>query len=128
MKYLKIMGLCLVAMAALALSVVASASALETKEPELRAKGGGAIVKNKFTGKGTSTEYVLETEKNGSIKCTALKATGKVNSAREAESTVTFTGCTAFAIAKCNSAGAKEGEIVTTISIKPDGPRAGSVQ
>ena len=68
MKYLKIMGLCLVAVAALALSVVASASALETKEPELRAKGGGAIVKNKFTGKGTSTEYVLETEKNGSIK------------------------------------------------------------
>ncbi len=115
MKYLKIMGLCLVA--ALALSVVASASAAE---PELRAKGGGAIVKTGFTGKGTSSSYILETAGNGNIECTALKATGKVNSGREAETTVTFTGCKAFGIANCkttNATGASE--IITTVSIVP---------
>ena len=54
MKYLKITGLCLVA--ALALSVVASASAAEL---ELVNKNGVALVKNKFKGE-TTNKGILE--------------------------------------------------------------------
>jgi hypothetical protein len=116
MKYLiKIMGLCLVAVA-LSAVVVASASAAE---PELVKKGGGAIVKKKFTGKGLGTKFVLETKGQGTITCTALKATGEVKSATESESTVLFTTCSTASILKCSTGGAATGEIVTGISIRP---------
>lgn len=84
-------------------------------------KGGGAVVKNKFTGVGTSSsgKYILETGKNGNIECTSLSARGEVQSTTEAESTVTFTGCTALSIANCKTEGAKgANEIVTRVSIR----------
>lgn len=119
MKHLKIMGLCLVAALALSVVVVASASAIT--EPELRAKGGGAIVKNKFTGKGTSATYVLETKGQGAITCKALTVEGEVKTSKESELTTTFTECSAFGIAKCNSeeAESKEGRIRAVISSVP---------
>jgi hypothetical protein len=118
MKYLiKIMGLCLVAVA---LSAVVVASASAASEPLLRAKGGGAIVKNKFTGTSKAKLFILETKANGNIECTSLSARGEVTSSTAAESTVTFTGCKALGIANCKTEGAKgTNEIVTTVSIRP---------
>ncbi len=117
MKYLvKIMGLCLVAVA-LSAVVVATASAAE---PELVKKGGGAIVKKKFTGTSKAKLFKLETEKNGNIECTSLSARGEVKSTTEAESTVTFTGCKALTFVECKTAGAKgSSEIITKVSIRP---------
>ncbi len=116
MKYLKIMGLCLVAVFVMSVVVVATASAAE---PELVKKGGGAVVKKKFTGTSKATKFTMETEKNGTLECTKLAARGEIKSSTEAEETVTFTGCSAFSIVKCNTEGAKEGEIRPRVSVTP---------
>jgi hypothetical protein len=118
MKYLiKIMGLCLVAVA---LSAVVVASASAETEPLLRAKGGGAIVKNKFTGTSSASLFKLETKSNGNIECTTLSARGEVTSSTAAESTVTFTGCKALTFLNCKTEKAKgANEIVTRVSIRP---------
>jgi hypothetical protein len=118
MKYLKIMGLCLVAVFLVNAVAVATASAAE--EPELRAKGGGEVVKKKFIGKGTSTKYVLETKGQGAIECTSLALEGEVKSPIEAEATATLAGCSTSSI-KCNSeeAGSKEGRVRIVFSIRP---------
>ncbi len=113
MKYLKIMGLALVA--ALALSVVASASAAE---PELVKKGGGAVVKKKFKGEGKGTTFVLETVAGHKITCTSLSAEGEIVSATEATQTVTFKGCTAEGITAYTS-GSPEGDILVKVSVRP---------
>jgi hypothetical protein len=117
MKYLKIMGLCLVAALALSVVVVASASAAE---PELVKKGGGAIVHKKFNGTSKAKKFTLETLNNGNIECTSLSARGEVTSSTAAESTVTFTGCKALTFLNCKTEKAKgANEIIAIVSIRP---------
>jgi hypothetical protein len=118
MKYLiKIMGLCLMAVA---LSAVVVASASAASEPLLVKKGGGAIVKKKFTGTSKAKLFTLETKANGNFECTSLSARGEVTSSTAAESTVTFTGCKALSFLNCKTAGAKgASEIILRLSIRP---------
>jgi len=111
MRYLKITGLCLVA--ALALSVVASASAAEL---ELVNKSGVTLVKNKF--KGESGKGVLEATNGSKIECTKTKFEGHTISTKEGEGSITFTGCKGKGF-PCNTAGSKSEEIKTTLTIIP---------
>ncbi len=112
MKYIKIMGLCLVAMFALSAVVAASASA---KELELvKAGTKEALKKNKF--KGETGKGILETEKNGKIECTKTKFEGTVESTKSGTVTITFTGCVGLGF-KCNTVGSATGEIKTSVSL-----------
>jgi hypothetical protein len=118
MKYLKIMGLCFVAVFLVNAVAVATASAAE--EPELRRAGGSELTKKKFKEAATSGKYVLETVGQGTIECTSLAVEGEVKSPTESEATTTFTGCSSSGI-KCNSeeTGSKEGRIRSVLSIRP---------
>jgi hypothetical protein len=118
MKYLKIMGLCLVAVFLVNAVAVATASAAE--EPELRKAGGAELAKKKFKEAATSGKYVLETKGQGAIECTSSAVEGEVISSTESEATVTLTGCSSSGI-KCNSeeTGSKEGRIRSVLSIRP---------
>jgi hypothetical protein len=110
MLRIRIIGLALVAAFALSAVAAASASALTygfykdgTTEP---------AIGYKYTGKLTSEKGILATTKNGNIECTGGTGSGEVKSVDDAEGTITFTGCAALG-QKCNSSGAKEGEIIT---------------
>ncbi|HXB65730.1 MAG TPA: hypothetical protein VNV42_12750 [Solirubrobacteraceae bacterium] len=118
MKYLKIMGLCLVAVFLVNAVAVATASAAE--EPELRRTGGSELAKKKFKEAATSGKYVLETKGLGAIECTSSAVEGEVRSPTESEATVTLTGCSASG-EKCNSeeTGSKEGRVRAVVSIRP---------
>ena len=111
MKYLKIMGLCLVAVLALSAVTVASASA---QEMELVNKEGKALVKNKF--KGESGKGTLEATNGSKITCTKTKFTGKTTNTKEGEAATTFTGCESKGF-KCNTEGSGTGEIKTSLTL-----------
>jgi len=118
MKYLKIMGLCLVAVFLVNAVAVATASAAE--EPELRRAGGSELGLIHFEGEGTSGKYVLEAKGQGAIECKSMKMEGLVKTPTESEATTTFGECSASGI-KCNSEeiGSKEGRIRAVLSIRP---------
>jgi len=111
MKFVKIMGLCLVAALALSAVTVASASA---KELELVNKEGKALILNKI--KGEAGAGTLETLKGEKISCTKVKFEGKLNNTKEGEATTTFTGCKSSGV-NCNTAGSGAGEIKTSLSL-----------
>jgi len=111
MKYLKIVGLCLVAALALSAVTVASASA---KELELVNKEGKALVKNKFKGEGGKA--TLESIKGEKVSCTKAKIEGTITGTKTGEATGTLTGCESSGV-KCNTAGSGAGEIRTVLSI-----------
>jgi hypothetical protein len=95
-----------------------SAVAVATASAEEMAKLVSAATKlETSTGfKGSGKKGTLETVAGNTITCTESKIEGKVTSLQESEATVTFKGCTAFSIVKCNSAKASAGEIVTKLS------------
>lgn len=114
MKYLKTLGLCLVAALALSVAMAATASAAEL---ELVNTKGEALVKKGFSGE--SGKGTLETVAGRKITCSKAKFSGTITGTKSGEATTTFTGCEALGIFKCNSEKAKEGEIITTLSIIP---------
>lgn len=113
MKHIKTAGLILVAMFAMSALATGAASA-EPMLPRLTAKGG-ELVKKKYTS--TSGPSTLETGKNGAVKCKAGTDTGETTGPRTGTSTVKFTGCESASI-KCNTSGAKSGEIITKATSK----------
>jgi hypothetical protein len=111
MKYVKIVGLCLVA--ALALSAVAAATASAKTYGFYKDNGKEeAAIGATYTGKLLSAKAKLETTSNGTIECSGGTGSGKVISLDDAEGTITFTGCK-FGSFGCNSSGAKSEEIKT---------------
>ncbi len=112
MKYLKIMGLCLVAALALSAVTVASASAAELE----LVNSSGKKVEGEFKGEGG--KGTLETTNESKITCEKTKFKGTTKTTKEAEVTTTFTGCVGKGF-KCNSEGAKTGEIITKLTAIP---------
>jgi hypothetical protein len=112
MKYVKIMGLCLVA--ALALSVVAATAA--SAKPYGFYKDGTeeAATGYKYKGKLTGGIAKLVTPKNGTIECEGATGSGEIKELNKAEGEIIFTKCT-FAGFPCQSTepAGKEGEIIT---------------
>ncbi len=113
MKYLKILGLCLVAVA---LSVVAVASASAAELEIVKAGTTEPLTKKKFSGESTG-KAILETAKNGNIECTKTRFTGEVEGTKAGTANVTFEGCEAFKLFKCNSSGESAGVIKTSLSL-----------
>lgn len=112
MKYIKIMGLCLVA--ALALSAVAATAASAKKYGFYKDGTEEAAIGYKYKGKLLSAKGKLVTANNGTIECTGATGSGEVKSLNDAEGEIIFTGCSSSGI-KCNSTEPKgaSGEIIT---------------
>jgi hypothetical protein len=77
--------------------------------PELVNSEGNELVKKDFTG--TSGKSTLETKSGEKVSCTAGTEPGEVTSPTTFNVSVVFTGCSAFGLLKCNTPGAKSGEI-----------------
>jgi hypothetical protein len=110
MTSIRCTGLCLAATLIISAVVATSASAEGYgfyKDGTTEAATG-----YKYKGKLTSGTAKLVTPKNGTIECTGLTSSGEVKSLDDAEGEAIFTGCS-FSAFKCDSSGAKEGEIVT---------------
>jgi hypothetical protein len=113
MKHLKTIGLVLAAVFALtAFSAAAASAALPEIQFEGKEVPAGTPIKSK-SGKST-----LETKSGEKVSCTADTNAGEVTGAKTSKTTVTFTGCTAFGILKCNTTGAKSGEIILKSNVK----------
>lgn len=88
-----------------------------------KAKAGGGFIKvkskavNPLAFTSTSGAGTLETVKARTVKCTADTNEGELTGARSDVSTIKFTGCTTTKIVtlKCQTTGAKEGEIVLKV-------------
>jgi hypothetical protein len=109
MKYVKIMGLCLVA--ALALRAVVAATASANPYGFYKDGTGNPATGATYTSKLLSKTARLVTTSNGEIICTAATGSGKIISLDNAEGAVAFTGCK-FGSFSCNNSGAKAGEII----------------
>jgi len=117
MRKLRLVTMVVALVAVFAMSVVGSATAsAKTLMPEIVNKEGKFPAKTGF--KSTSGASEFETKAGHVIKCTADSDTGKLTGASSDESTITFTGCSTKVIVtlKCNSEGAKEGEIVLKVT------------
>lgn len=91
-------------------SMSATAASASAALPEFKPESGKFPVA--FTS--TSGAGTLETVKKETVKCTADKDQGEISGAKAvSNTTVTFTGCTGPLSSHCQTAGAKEGEIIT---------------
>jgi hypothetical protein len=108
------MGLALVAV--FAMSAITAATASATAMPEIVNKSGVTPTKTGF--KSTSGASEFETKGGHVIKCKEDTDTGKLTGPSSDEATITFTGCSTTVILtlKCNSEGAKEGEIILKVT------------
>ena len=101
---IRMIGLALVAVFAMA-AIVASAASAALPE-QVPAAG-------KFTG--TSGASTFETKSGEKVKCSSDAIAGEITGAKTSKSTITFKGCEAFGL-KCNSSGAGSGEIVLNVT------------
>jgi len=116
MGHLRVRTMVLALVAVFAMSVVGTATAsAKTAMPEIVNKEGKFPTKTGFTSKSGASEF--ETKAGHLVKCKEDSDVGKLTGASSDESTITFTGCSTTVIVtlKCNSAGAKEGEIVLKV-------------
>ena len=97
-------------------AVAAATASATTTMPELVNKEGKTPTKTEFKAK--SGEGKFETKGKHLVTCKADTATGKLTGPSSDESTITFTGCstTVLITLKCNSEGAKEGEIILKVT------------
>jgi hypothetical protein len=112
---ISLIGLAL--MAALVVGAVGTATAsAKTTMPEIVNKEGKSPTKTEFKAKSGASEF--ETTNKHVIKCKEDTVSGKLIPPSADESTITFTGCSTTVVItlKCNSEGAKEGEIVLKVS------------
>jgi hypothetical protein len=117
MGHLRVRTMVLALVAMFAMSVVGTATAsAKTAMPEIVNKEGKTPTKTGF--KSTSGASEFETSAGHLIKCTADTDTGKLTGPSSDESTITFTGCSTKVLLtlKCNSEGAKEGEIILKVA------------
>ncbi|MGP0100920.1 MAG: hypothetical protein ACLPUT_04765 [Solirubrobacteraceae bacterium] len=117
MRNLRVGTMVLALVAVLAMSVVTAATAsAKTTMPEIVNKSKETPKKTGFTSKSGASEF--ETKGGHVIKCKEDSDTGKLTGPSSDESTIKFTGCsTTFILTlKCNSEGAKEGEIVLKVT------------
>ncbi len=111
---ISLIGLIIASVFVLGAVATATASA-KTAMPEIVNKEGKTPTKTGFTSKSGASEF--ETKGGHVIKCKEDTDVGKLTSPFLDESTITFTGCSTTVIItlKCNSEGAKEGEIVLKV-------------
>jgi hypothetical protein len=109
---IKMVGLALAAVFAMSAIAAASASAAL---PELVNKEGKELVKKGFVS--TSGTSVFETKSGEKVTCKADTDKGEITGPKTDKAKITFTGCEAFGL-KCNSKGAKAGEIILEVTSK----------
>jgi hypothetical protein len=81
--------------------------------PQLVNKEGKELVKRNFTA--TSKASTFDTKSGEKVTCKEDKGAGEVTGPKADRATITFTGCEAFGL-KCNSKGAKAGEIALEVT------------
>jgi hypothetical protein len=113
MKHPKTIGLVLTALFAL---TAFAASAASAALPEI--VSGGVEVPAGTPIKSKSAKSTLETKSGEKVSCTADTNAGEVTGPKTSKTTVTFTGCSAFGILKCNTSGSATGTIVLTSNVK----------
>jgi len=138
MKRIRIVGLCLVAVFAMAAVAASAAQAAPTYFTCVKAAKEGKTYTGKYTAKGCTNASKVETggkyerasavgvtmksksgtatlstpDLGGKVVCSKSKGTGKVTGASTDEQLVEFEKCTSEG-KKCTSSGAKAGDIVT---------------